>query len=319
MAHTHRRNHLFSFRYHLIHSDRVAYTSNNHNHILIICTPSTFIPLVPIVPSRSNNLMEALDSERSENDSGMSVFLGGNHPTFALPPPPFRPRSEVVPIPPLFPERCRTISERGTRFEWQERKTEWVDVMDRSTLARHRSGPLPPTVRVVPTVFLSFRRTRNSFRSVSFWNKNDLVTRVILIFGSFHHKIIAMSGATKRHRNDIRMTLEWWVLNILERLRNDARMIMLVGQILAQSLESVGHHQLGQDLTVRLPLFCFLLYCSELYPIWMTLKWQQNDVRMMKIVFWNDTEMMSEWWCWLCQKMIVFEERFFWHKGYIIT
>ena len=47
----------------------------------------------------------------------IKLSVWGNHPTFARPPPPFRPRSEVVPIPPLFPERCRTITERGTRFE----------------------------------------------------------------------------------------------------------------------------------------------------------------------------------------------------------
>ena len=208
MAHTHRRNHLFSFRYHLIHSDRVAYTSNNHNHILIICTPSTFIPLVPVVPCRSNNLMETLDSERSENDSGMSVFLGGNHPTFALPPPPFRPRSEVVPIPPLFPERCRTITERGTRFEWQERKLERLVVADRSTLVRDRSGHFPQhwwSFRhrsVVPS-----NEDHSSFDLVP--RLNDYRTRVISVCDSFHLKNFLTPRAIKRHWNDDEMTWEW--------------------------------------------------------------------------------------------------------------
>ncbi len=67
----------------------------------------------------------------------------GNHTTFAQPPSPFRPRSGVVPIPPLFPDRYRTISERGTRFEWQERKTERLVVADRSALVRDRSGHFP--------------------------------------------------------------------------------------------------------------------------------------------------------------------------------
>ena len=67
----------------------------------------------------------------------------GNHTTFAQPPSPFRPRSGVVPIPPLFPDRYRTISERGTRFEWQERKTERLVVVDCLTLVQDRSGHFP--------------------------------------------------------------------------------------------------------------------------------------------------------------------------------
>ena len=146
--------------------------------------------------------------ERGWNEAGTIVFLGGNHPTFALPPPPFRPRSEVVPIPPLFPERCRTITERGTRFEWQERKLERLVVADRSTLVRDRSGHFPQhwwSFRhrsVVPS-----NEDHSSFDLVP--RLNDYGTRVISVCDSFHLKNFLTPRALKRHRNDDEMTWEW--------------------------------------------------------------------------------------------------------------
>ena len=132
----------------------------------------------------------------------------GNHPTFALPPPPFRPRSEVVPIPPLFPERCRTITERGTRFEWQERETERLVVADRSTHVRDRSDHIPQhrwSFRhrsVVPS-----NEDHSSFDLVP--RLNDYGTRVISVCDSFHLKNFLTPRALKRHRNDNEMTWEW--------------------------------------------------------------------------------------------------------------
>ena len=85
---------------------------------------------------------------------------GGNHPTFAHPPSSFGHRSGVIPKYSFIPERWRTTLERGTGSEWQERKTEWLDILDRSALFRHRLVLVSRTIRVVPTAFLSFLRTR---------------------------------------------------------------------------------------------------------------------------------------------------------------
>ena len=94
--------------------------------------------------------------ERGWNEPGMMVFFGGNPPTFAPPPSSFRPRSGVILKSPFLPERHWMTPERGTRSEWQERKTERHYNSDHSTHVPHRSGSLPLTVRVVPAMFLSF-------------------------------------------------------------------------------------------------------------------------------------------------------------------
>ena len=156
----------------------------------------------------------------------------GNHTTFAQPPSPFRPRSGVVPIPPLFPERCRTITERGTRFEWQERKLERLVVADRSTLVRDRSGHFPQhwwSFRhrsVVPS-----NEDHSSFHIVLKLNDNGtrqfpFLRRSILELFSCLVNWNDTGTMIKWHWNDVGMRLEWRIEIIMEWLRNDARMII---------------------------------------------------------------------------------------------
>ena len=237
--------------------------------------------------------------ERGRNEIGMSVFLGGNHPTFARPPPPFRPRSEVVPIPPLFPERCRTITERGTRFEWQERKLERLVVADRSTLVRDRSGHFPQhwwSFRhrsVVPS-----NEDHSSFDLVP--RLNDYGTRVISVCDSFHLKNFLTPRALKRHRNDDEITWEW--------CRNDIGMANSDNNgTTAQWCENGYESSLG-SVNRDIYFHCDFVPSNEDHSSFhLVLKLNDNGTRQFPflrrsilelfscLVHWNDTGTMMKW------------------------